>query len=399
MNGLTLFQEPAYQWAPALKAMAANGVTVVRSDASWGNVQTLPPVGTPTYNFSTLDPWVSALAEAGLTWMPILDDTPWWAKTCVGQCPPLDMAWFSEYASAVAARYGANGTFWAANPTLPYHPVQDFEIWNEENGTQFWSTGPSGSQYATMYADARAAIKSVDPSGEAIVGGLGTGDASDFVVDMFSAMPSLKGNVDGFALHPYAATAAEDEQNVVAFRETLDSLGESSAPIDLTEFGFVVGASTADEDTRAWFMGQLGQTLGNSNCGIGILAPYTWLGNGSDPPDYALTTDGSDLYSAGLAWFTGLHKGESGTADNFCPASTPAPSTLPASTSTAPQTKSSKTETTKSTDTQNTGHATHDSRGKRKRTKKTKKGKRGKKTKKTKKGKKGNEPTKSKKRH
>jgi hypothetical protein len=171
-----------------------------------------------------------------------------------------------------------------------------------------------------MYADARAAIKSVDPSGQAIVGGLGTGDASDFVEEMFAAIPSLAGNVDGFGLHPYEATAAEDEQDVVAFRQTLDALGESSAPIDLTEFGWTVGQDQNDEDTRAWFMYQMGEALGNSNCGIGMLVPYAWVNDPGDPPDYALTSNGATIMDGGLGWFEGLQLGESGALNDLCPA-------------------------------------------------------------------------------
>jgi hypothetical protein len=199
--------------------------------------------------------------------------------------------------------------------------VQYFEIWNEENGTQFWSTGPSGSQYATMYSGARAAIEAADPSGQAIVGGLGTGDASAFVRDMFAAMPSLKGNVDGFGLHPYEGTPAADEQDVVAFRATLDSLGESSAPVDLTEFGWTAGTDLTSEDYRAEEMGQVATVWSNSNCGIGVLAPYTWVNDPGDPPDYALS-DGTGLLNAGIAWFDGLQAGEAGATNELCPTGT-----------------------------------------------------------------------------
>ena len=209
----------------------------------------------PPYDFSSLDLWVAQLASHHLTWMPILDDTPWWAKTCVGMCPPMSMTWYATFAKAVAARYGPGGSFWLRNPALPHYPVQYFEIWNEENN-EFWSTGPSAAQYAAMYSQARTAIHAVDPGARVIVGGLGTGDAFYFVQGMLAADPSLRGNIDGFGLHQYADTAAGAMQLVVWFREGLDALGEGSVPIDLTEFGWPTGGP-GGEIWRAQMMSQL----------------------------------------------------------------------------------------------------------------------------------------------
>jgi hypothetical protein len=250
-----------------------------------------------------------------LTWLPVIDDTPGWAKTCVGQCPPLDMSWYATFAQAVAARYGAGGTFWTDNPTVPYEPVKLFEIWNEENGTQFWSTGPSAAQYATMYADARAAIKSVDPTGQAIVGGLGAGDADDFVEGMLDADPSLRGNVDGFGLHPYETTAAGDEQDVVAFRKTLGSLGENSAPIDVTEFGWQ-SDDTSQEASRSTMMEQVALALSYSDCGIAMLAPYTW--DDPDDTDGMGLVGGVSLLPSGVAWFTGMQTAFASAPTTLC---------------------------------------------------------------------------------
>jgi Cellulase (glycosyl hydrolase family 5) len=321
MNGLTLFQAPQSQWGPQMAAMEADGVSVVRSDAPWAVVESQPPVNGPVYDFSSLDAWVEALAEHHLTWLPILDDTPWWAKSCVGMCPPEYMPWFSGFAAAVAARYGAGGSFWSANPGVPYFPVTMFEVWNEENGTQFWSTGPSGAQYATMYSDVRTAIDAVDPTAQVIVGGLGTGDAGYFVQDMLTADPGLAGNIDGIALHPYGASAVADEQMIASFRAALDQLGLGSVPIDITEFGWTTGATT-QERWRAQQMRQLGIAMASSNCNLQVLAPYTWV-NTPGSSNFALTY-ATRLTASGKAWLSGLRAGGRMATNTLC--STPAPS-------------------------------------------------------------------------
>jgi hypothetical protein len=317
MNGFTLWGLPSKKWGTQLARMASDGVTVVRSDAPWAVTEPQPyGAAGQTFDFSTLDPWVKALAQHHLTWLPILDDTPWWAKRCVGMCPPMNMDWFATFARAVAARYGAGGTFWTENPSLTYEPVLSFEIWNEENGTQFWSTGPSAAQYAEMYADVRAAIKAVDPTGAVIVGGLGAGDARYFVQGMLAAEPSLRGEIDGFGLHPYETSAAGDVQDVVAFRKMLDSLGEGTAPIEITEFGWQTGAGS-QEESRASMIGHVASALSHSNCGIGLLAPYTWI-DPQDSPSFGFVDDSGPLPTA-TAWFAGLHAAAAAPATKFCP--------------------------------------------------------------------------------
>lgn len=316
MNGFTLWSLPSSEWAPQLALMESKGIDTVRSDAPWAVAEPQPyGAAGQTFNFSTLDRWVQALAQHHLTWLPVIDDTPWWAKTCTGMCPPLNMNWYATFARAVAARYGAGGTFWGQNPKLPYEPVSWFEIWNEENGTQFWWTGPSAAHYAMMYADARAAIKTVDPTAQVMVGGLGARDAGYFVEEMLIVDPWLRGNIDGFGLHPYETTAAGDVQDVVTFRRMLDSLGEGSAPIEITEFGWQTGAGP-QESSRASMIGKIAGALSHSNCGIGMLAPYTWF-DPQDSPSMGLVDQAGPLPSAN-AWFAGLQAAARAPATTLC---------------------------------------------------------------------------------
>jgi Cellulase (glycosyl hydrolase family 5) len=317
MNGLTLYMQPR-EWSAQLGLMESNGVAVVRSDAPWATVQPQPASPGPVYRFASLDAWVKALARHHLTWLPIIDDTPWWAKRCPGMCPPMNLSWYTEFAHAVAARYGPTGSFWSSNPRVPYYPVKMFEIWNEENGTQFWSTGPSAYQYARMYSESRKAIDSVDPAAQVIVGGLGAGDAGDFVEDMLITDRSLRGNIDGIGFHPYASDAAGVEGLVAQFRAKLEQIGEGSVPIEVTEFGWTSG-DNAQQQWRARMMQDVAAALANSNCGVSTLAPYTWANDPGLPPDFALV-QGTELTPSAEAWFSGLAAAEDAAKTSTCAA-------------------------------------------------------------------------------
>jgi hypothetical protein len=279
-----------------------------------------------------MDAWVGALASHNLTWEPIVDYGVKWAdaSTCTWWCAPVTDDTYAAFAQAVAARYGAGGSFWAQNPQLPYEPAQIFEIWNEENVSTF---RVEPARFATLYTAARTAIRAVDPAATVIVGGLADDSASfyadqdypqQYIDQMFAADPALRGQVDGFALHPYASSAADAEKWVVHFRKDLVKLGEGSAPLYLTELGWQTGDPGA-ESWRAQQMGALALTLSRSNCGIAMLAPYDWI----DPlslnasGDFGLvdrTALDTNLRPAASAWFNGLAQASRMPQSALCPA-------------------------------------------------------------------------------
>ncbi len=340
VNGFTMEQLPASQLNLQLSVAQAYGVTVVRADAPWADIEPSPPTSSGhSWQFGATDAWVTALAVHHLAWQPIIDYSVWWAKTCPGFCAPTTDASYATFAQAVAARYGVHGSFWASHPTLPYYPAQIFEIWNEEGDQEFWVPP---ARYATMYLAARQAIHVADPSGIVITGGLAddsgpfnrnTDYPAWYVQDMFAADPGLKGNIDGFGLHPYGSSAIAVMQWVEHFRSVLATLGEGSAPIYVTEVGWPTGTSVT-ESWRASQMAALASTLGRSNCGISLVAPYDWIDPGAPSDgDFGLVDQSGSspaLRAAGSAWFGGLRQAASASPVALCP-TTMAPVSVTAS--------------------------------------------------------------------
>ena len=331
MNGSGLSQLPSAEVGLQLSAMASHGVKVVRSDAAWATVEPSAPLnGRPRYQWGTYDNWVKALAQQHLTWQPIIDYAVGWAKPagCLGFCPPAANSTFATFAQAVAARYGAGGSFWTSNPSLPYLPAQTFEIWNEENVSTF---RVSPARFGRLYLAARRAIRAVDSEATVLVGGLaddsrafdsGQDYPAQYVVQLFHADKQLRGNVDGIALHPYGASAADVIDWVSHFRAWLDAIGERSLPIYITEFGW----TTADrgEAWRAAQMAQVASALVNSNCGIALIEPYDWLNQsygGSGGGDFGLVSNlgvSPLLRQAGQQWFQALAAATSGSQTTAC---------------------------------------------------------------------------------
>ncbi|HEX4010903.1 MAG TPA: hypothetical protein VHX62_12880 [Solirubrobacteraceae bacterium] len=333
MNGWSLYGLSLPDLNTQLASMEVEGVGVLRFDASWSSIQLAAPGASGSVDhLSSEDAEVAALATHHIRWLPIIDYSAPWAATTVGdwRSPPASDAQFGSFAAAIAARYGPDGTFWAQYPQLPYEPVSTFEIWNEENADYYWDTGPDPAAYGQLYLAARQAIHAVDAGAQVMIGGLTDPQqgisALAFLTQMFQDVPGLAGNVDAVGLHPYAANAAGVVGFVVAVRDLLDSVGESAAPIDVTEFGWQTG-SAAVEQQRAANMNAVALALGNSNCGIGMLAPYDWM----DPSyisggDWGLTGS-SGIRAAGVSWFAALSSAAASPQTQPCPAIAAPPST------------------------------------------------------------------------
>ena len=280
INGWYLFwQTPRTQWDAQLANVAADNIKVVRTDALWYTAEPTAPVnGVHHYTWSTLDAIAGALARHGLQWLPIIDYTTPWAESVSGniRSAPTDQASYAAFAAAVVARYGPGGAFWAANPWLSPQPVTAVEIWNEENSG---STPVPAAQYVPMYEAARAAIHAVNPSVEAVVGGL-VNSAAAYLNQMYGVLKAA-GQIDAVAQHPYDLTPSATINDVVRLRSALDGAGDTGVPIDITELGWPTSGSasfttTLTDAVRAIQLPQTIKTLATSDCGIERVLPYAW---------------------------------------------------------------------------------------------------------------------------
>lgn len=297
INASGLFWLPQTVWALQVQEMRQDGVQVARTDASWDQTEPQPPApnGTHVYNWAALDTIVDLLAVNQIRWQPILDYSAGWVASrhsLLGTpdlySPPGNYQMYADYARALVQRYGPGGAFWALHPELTARPVTAVEIWNEENGA-YWHPQPDAGAYAALYEAARSAIHGVDPSVQAIVGGLAN-PASPFLQNMYGALGGGSGHIDAVGMHPYGNNPTQNMYpDIVNVRSTLDQHGDINVPIDITEFGWATQGSLfsdapmATEQQRAQYLTQFTQTVAQSNCGIDRILPHTWVSKEQDP--------------------------------------------------------------------------------------------------------------------
>lgn len=255
--------------AEQFKRLGRGNVESVRVSFDWSQLQ--PQRGAPI-DWSRIDTTVEGAALAGIEVLPTVTGAPNWAvpsarvpgggrNTAPRHLPVSGAAaagWKSLLGQAVE-RYGHNGTFWTAHPSVPPQPIRAWQIGNEPN-FKYFVTKPNPAEYGKLVKLSYSAVKSVDPGAQVVLAGLFARPkgsrtksgkhkslnwyASDFISKMYETNPGIKSRFDGVALHPYAYYASELPGLVEELRDVLVEHGDPGARLWITELGWSSGKPT-----------------------------------------------------------------------------------------------------------------------------------------------------------
>jgi hypothetical protein len=330
LNGLT---GPAE--IPALNrhasAMGRNGIDWVRIGLSWTDIEPgSPVVGIHFYRWERSDRLFAVLAVHGIRVDPVIADAPRWSQAvsdalvCRRSAYPATNASFAAFTSALAARYGRNGSFWVAHPELPYVPATRFELWNEPNLIGGTCPRVNPRRYASLYAAAEAGIRRGDPTAEPLFGGLVALSRDTynegrlhgmtpgrFVRLVLAARPELRDVIRIFALHTYAHGPGANLRLLAALRGSLRNTGMPDTPILLNEAGWYTQGDGlgpwASEAERTRNIRHMAIGARRSDCGVIGFALHTWATaerNVSDREDWYGVADPltGSLHPSGRAY-------------------------------------------------------------------------------------------------
>jgi hypothetical protein len=196
--------------------------------------------------------------EQGLEVLPqgtkvILDvvNTPQWESGSANPAmPPRDPADYGRFVGTIAKRLAGRVAAW--------------EIWNEEDDSLWWASGPDPAAYAALLRAAYPAIKTADASATVVLGGL-TGNDYEYLSQLYAH--GAKGSFDAVGVHtdsicngvsPYQILRngrTDRRINRWAFlgyrtvHEVMQANGDSSQ-IWMTELGW--STSTQECNSGAW---------------------------------------------------------------------------------------------------------------------------------------------------
>ena len=260
---------------------------------SWGALE--PAKG--QYDWHSLDTWVAQSQSHHVQLDYVFVNTPRWASTrpdepCPGKrfgcAAPPNPDDFFEFVTTLATRYKGK--------------IASYELWNEPNGSGFWTGTPK--DMVELASRAYMIIKSVDPSAivtTPAVSSSGWPLSHDAWLDQYLGAGGGK-YADVIAWHGYAGRndrpALPPEglaDQIATLRKVLVKHNLSRLPIWNTEGGWGKDAQLPDENAQAAFL--VKWYLINFTNGIARAYWYQW-----DNPDWGtLWREGSGTTPAGKA--------------------------------------------------------------------------------------------------
>ena len=245
------------------REMAKGGVGVLRYAVSWNDMDPTPI--TPEelfaprdYRWWQFDPIVYLAARRGIAVLPTIYGTPHWVATmqgCTANCNKLGpnsigaYVAFSLFMRAATERYGPHGSFWAEHPHLPYKPIRTWQIWNEQNSSDYWKPFPNSADYANLVIAGGNAVHAADPGAKVILGGMIGEPAQagkktvagwDLLADLYDN-PQARAAFDGVAIHPYGKSLHQIKRTVWRWRQEMRRAGAGNDKLWVTEIGWASG--------------------------------------------------------------------------------------------------------------------------------------------------------------
>ena len=240
------------------ESMHTAGARSLRIALYWAQVEPWPGAR----DWSQSDAVVAEAASNGVSVLPYVYGSPPWSATadgygctsdCVIYAPSSDAsrARFAGFAADAVRRYGRDGSFWEANPELPYRPIRTWQVWNEQNTSKYFAPAPDAERYAALLVAAADAIRSVDRRADVALGGMWGPKGANAVVPVASYLkllypiPGVRESFDSLSVHPYGKNADDVVEQVREVRRVAASFHDRKASILATELGW---ASTGPAD-------------------------------------------------------------------------------------------------------------------------------------------------------
>ncbi len=204
------------------------------------------------------EPEIAAL-EAGIAALPkgtkvIVDvvNTPEWETGSSNTAmPPSKTADYARFVGALAKRLAGRVSAW--------------EIWNEEDASLWWASGPNAAAYTALLQAAYPAIKAADPSATVVLGGL-TGNDYEFLEELYA--DGAKGFFDAVAVHTDTICDVESPYEILRNSQTDPRINRWS----FLGYRTVHEVMLAHGDDSPIWMTELGWSTDTSVCNSGAWA-------------------------------------------------------------------------------------------------------------------------------
>lgn len=132
----------------------------------------------------TLESGIAGLPTGTKVIVDVVDTPQWETGSSNPTTPPRNPGDYAAFIGEIAHRLAGR--------------VAAYEIWNEEDASLWWATGPDPAAYANLLRAAYPAVKTADPDAEVVLGGL-TGNDYEYLAQLYDH--GAKGSFDAVAVH------------------------------------------------------------------------------------------------------------------------------------------------------------------------------------------------------
>jgi hypothetical protein len=262
----------------AWRKMAANRVESSRAVFSWSQAQQEEG---GEFDFSQTDRLVANASEHGVELLPIVAETPLWARARVHNWWPRKAADYAAYVRALVERYGPGGSFWEDRGDQRPRPLRRWQIFNEPGRSK---------RYKPLLKAAHRASKREDPGAQIVLAGLtGTEDGAPWDILRYQYRQGIRRWFDVAAIHLYTGEPENVVEGVRRFRQVMNRRGDDEKALWLTEFGITAskGRTTAPRSQKtlrttdagmASFLEKAYRGLARNDRALGLQRAYwyTW---------------------------------------------------------------------------------------------------------------------------
>jgi len=280
--GYSILTDPLEDVRDDLDAMVSLGVSRLRVDVSWAELQPEPD----RFDFSSTDRVLGEAQARGIDVLAVIGFEPDWAQRTApdGSDLPVDPEAFATFAEAAAARYADQVSAW--------------EVWNEPNTRRFWGAEPDPRAYAAVVAAAAPRIRAADPGATVLAGSMSPASNTDdeiapatFLLGLYDHLDPV--HFDAVSVHPYSypaeATGRQSWNTFFRLHQLHDIMtrrGDGETLIWLTEYGAPTGtADGAVSETEQATMITTGIGEARRRCYTGPLYVYSLRDAGTDAAD------------------------------------------------------------------------------------------------------------------
>ena len=230
-----------------LNLMQQAHVQRARADVNWDAIETSKGAYNGTY-LANIDSMVNESVKRGIKPLLIVLRTPAWANGGAGNlCPPANDQDYANFLTFLMKRYGPK--------------VNDYEIWNEPDGSWAWCR-PDPVRYTALLKTAYSAAKAVNPNVNILAGSLSGFESrsTGFLTTMYAN--GARNAFDALSAHAYGDPP--DHGNLTpeqvfdrwsaAILPIMQANGDGAKRVWMTEHGYQASTRGVGEGAQADYL-------------------------------------------------------------------------------------------------------------------------------------------------